>query len=78
MGFMSREKGCRCKLCHKYDTKNRQNQSKVWNKEACTTIRKEKLNMRHPLHTGKHFSIKEAIELELNRLEGAGILKKVD
>ena len=30
-----------CKLCRKFDNKNRQtNQSKVWNKEACTTIRK--------------------------------------
>ena len=46
-----------CNLCHKYDTKNRQKQSRVWNKEACTTIRKEKLNMRHPLH-------REALEHE--------------
>ena len=58
MGFMLREKGCTCKLCHdKYDTKNCQKQAKVWNKEACTTIRKQKLNMRHPVHTGKHYSM---------------------
>ena len=24
------------KLCHKFDINNRQKQSKVWNKEACT------------------------------------------
>ena len=38
------------RLCHKYNNKNCQKQSKVWNKEACITIRNEKLNMRHPLH----------------------------
>ena len=32
-----------CKLCCKLDTKNRQKQSKGWNKEACTTIRKNVL-----------------------------------
>ena len=32
-----------CKLCHKFDTKNHHNQSKVWNKEACITIRKDVL-----------------------------------
>ena len=26
------------KLCHKFDVKNRQKQSKVWNNEACTTV----------------------------------------
>ena len=41
-------------LCRKFDTKKCQKQSKFWNQEACTTIRKEKLNVRHPLHTGKH------------------------
>ena len=43
-----------CKLCHKFDTKNCQKQSKFENKEASTTIRMEKLNIRHPLHTRKH------------------------
>ena len=43
-----------CKLCREFDTKNCQKQSKVRNKEACTTVRKEKLNMRHPLQTGKY------------------------
>ena len=32
-----------CKLCCQFDTKNHQNQSKVWNIEACTTIRKDVL-----------------------------------
>ena len=32
-----------CKLCSRFDTKNRQKQSKVWSKEACTTIPKDVL-----------------------------------
>ena len=43
-----------CKLYCKFDTKYHQKQSKVWNKEGCTTVCNEKLNMRHPLYTGKH------------------------
>ena len=39
--FYVEGEGMYCKLCRKFDTKNRQNQSKVWNKEACTTIRKD-------------------------------------
>ena len=35
-----------CKLCHKFNTRNRQNQSVVWNKEPCVTIRKDMLS-RH-------------------------------
>ena len=30
--------GMYCNLCQKFDTRNRQNQSKVWNKEPCTTL----------------------------------------
>ena len=30
-----------CKFCCNFKTKNHQNQSKVWNKEACTTICKD-------------------------------------
>ena len=41
--FYVEGEGMYCKLCRKFDTKNRQNQSKVWNKEACTTIRKDVL-----------------------------------
>ena len=59
MGFMSRENSCTCKLCHKQDTKSRQKVSKAWNKEACTTMRKEKLNMRHAPMTHR-----EALEHE--------------
>ena len=43
-----------CKLCLKFDAKNNQKQAKVWKKETCITIRKEKLNTRHPLYSGKH------------------------
>ena len=32
--------GMYCKLCRKFDTKNCQNQAKVWNTEPCTTLRK--------------------------------------
>ena len=37
VGFYFEEEGL-CvysKLCHRFDTKNRQKQTKVWNKEAC-------------------------------------------
>ena len=33
-----------CKLCHKFNTRNRQNQSVVWNKEPCVTIHKDMLS----------------------------------
>ena len=33
--------GMYCKLCCKFDTKNRQNQVKLWNIEAHTTICKD-------------------------------------
>ena len=39
-----------CNLFHKYDPKNRQKQSKVWNKEDCNTICKDKLNISHNEH----------------------------
>ena len=48
-----------CKHCPKFDSKNRQKQFKFWNKEACTTIRKEKLNTRHLFITHR-----EALEHE--------------
>ena len=38
--------GMYCKLCHNFSTRNRQNQSVVWNKEPCVTIRKDMLS-RH-------------------------------
>ena len=50
-------KGMYCKLCRKFDTKNRQNQAKIWNKEPCTTIRKDVL-ARHEA-SAMH---KEAVE----------------
>ena len=40
---MSRVKGCIIVNCAENDSKNRQNQSKIWNKEACTTLRKDAL-----------------------------------
>ena len=51
--------GMYCKLCQKFDTKNRPNQSRVWNKEPCTTIRKDVL-MRHEAS----MMHKEALEQE--------------
>ena len=45
------------KLCRKFDTKNRQNQAKVWNTEPCTTLRKDVL-ARHEA-SAMH---KEAVE----------------
>ena len=51
--------GMYCKLCQKFDTRNRQNQSRVWNTEPCTTIRKDVL-MRHEAS----MMHKEALEQE--------------
>ena len=51
--------GMYCKLCRKFDTKNRQNQAKVWNMEPCTTLRKDVL-ARHEA-SAMH---KEAVEQE--------------
>ena len=34
--FYVQGEGMYCKYCRKFDTKNRPNQSKVWNLEACT------------------------------------------
>ena len=51
--------GMYCKLCRKFDTKNRQNQAKVWNTEPCTTVRKEVI-ARHEA-SAMH---KEALEQE--------------
>ena len=51
--------GMYCKLCRKFDTKNRQNQAKVWNTEPCTTLRKDVL-ARHEA-SAMH---KEAVEQE--------------
>lgn len=51
--------GLYCKLCKKFDTRNRRNQSRVWNAEPCTTIRKDML--------GRHESSamhREALEQE--------------
>ena len=39
-----------CKFCHKFDTKNRRKQSKVWKKEACTAIRKDVLHEASVIH----------------------------
>ena len=51
--------GMYCKLSRKFDTKNRQNQAKVWNTEPCTTLRKDVL-ARHEA-SAMH---KEAVEQE--------------
>ena len=51
--------GMYCKLCQKFDVKNRQNQSKIWNTEPCTTLRKDML-ARHEA-SAMH---KEAVEQE--------------
>ena len=53
------EEGMYCKLCKKFDTKNKQNQSRVWNTEPCITIRKDVLS-RHE-SSAMH---KEALEQE--------------
>ena len=57
--FYVEGEGMYCKLCRKFDTKNRQNQSKVWNREPCKTIRKDAL-ARHEAST-MH---REAVEQE--------------
>ena len=57
--FYVEGEGMYCKYCRKFDTRNRQNQSKVWNLEACTTLRRDVL-ARHEAST-MH---KEAIEQE--------------
>ena len=57
--FYVEGEGTYCKLCRKFDTKNRQNQSKVWNMEPCTTHRKDVL-ARHEA-SSMH---KEAVEQE--------------
>ena len=49
--------GMYCKLCRKFDPKNRKNQAKVWNTEPCTTLRKDVL-ARHEA-SAMH---KEAVE----------------
>ena len=51
--------GMYCQLCRKFDTKNRQNQAKVWNTEPCTSLRKDVL-ARHEA-SAMH---KEAVEQE--------------
>ena len=48
-----------CKLCQKFDARNRQNHTAVWNREACTTLRKDVL-ARHEA-SAMH---KEALEQE--------------
>ena len=47
------------KFCSKFDSKNRQNQPKVRNKEGCTTIHKDVLAKHEPfiMYIGKHQSI---------------------
>ena len=57
--FYVEGEGMYCNLCHKFDTKNRQNQSKVWNQEPCKSIRKDAL-ARHEAST-MH---REAVEQE--------------
>ena len=51
--------GMYCKLCRKFDVKNHQNQSKIWNTEPCTTLRKDML-ARHEASA----MYKEAVEQE--------------
>ena len=41
--FYVEGEGMYCTLCRKFDSKNRQNQSKIWKREACTTLRKDAL-----------------------------------
>ena len=56
-----------CKLCRKFDTKNRQNQSKVWNKEACTTIRKNVL-ARHEASNMNREALEQECACQLLKL----------
>lgn len=51
--------GMYCTLCYKFNTRNHQNQSKVWNAEACTTLRKDVLASHKA--SNRH---KEAVEPE--------------
>ena len=56
-----------CKLCQKFDCRNRQNQSKVWNKEACTTIRKDVMT-RHEASVMHKEALEQERECQLKLL----------
>ena len=57
--FYVQGEGMYCKYCRNFDTKNRQNQSKVWHLEACTTLCRNVL-ARHEAST----MYKEVLEQE--------------
>ena len=68
--------GMYCKLCQKFDTRNRQNQSRVWNKELCTTIRKDVL-MRHEASMMHKEALEQERACQLVKARG-GIRESVD
>ena len=69
-------KGKVCKLCQKFNCRNRQNQSKVWNKETCTTIRKDVLT-RHEASSMHKEALEQERTCQLVKARG-GIEESVD
>ena len=68
--------GMYCKLCHKFNTRNRQNQSVVWNKEPCVTIRKDMLS-RHERSVMHREALEQERACKMVRARG-GIKEALD
>ena len=74
--FYVEGEGMYCKLCRKFDTKNRQNQSKVWNQEPCKTIRKDAL-AQHEASTMHREAVEQERACQIVKCRG-GIRKAIE
>ena len=55
--------------CRKFDTRNRQNQSKVWNLEVCTTLRRDVL-ARHEASTMHKVALEQERACQIVKARG--------